>query len=98
MGFVIAIPPILSDGLGFVITKEEAWGTKEVVVVDSAVHARCTRQFALNARKSVKSLLNQETIVRYIVRIAIQSARTKADKRKVKEVVRNGKRISKVVQ
>ena len=48
------------------------------VVVDLAGHARCTRQFARSARKSVKSRLNPEMIVLYTARIVILSARTKA--------------------
>jgi len=52
------------------------------VVVDSAGHGRCTRQFARSARKSAKSRLNPEMIVRYTAGIAIQSARKKAVKRR----------------
>ena len=44
---------------------------------------RCTRRFAQNVRKNVKSLLNPEMTVRYTARIAIQSARTKAVKNRV---------------
>jgi len=42
---------------------------------------RCTRRFAQNARKNVKSLLNLEMTVRYIAGIVIQSVRTQAVKR-----------------
>jgi hypothetical protein len=66
--------------LGFAIAKEEAWDIKVVVVVDLAGQGKCTKQFARNVRKSAKFLLNPEMIVRYIVRIVIQSARTKAVK------------------
>ena len=68
--------PNLSDGSVFATAKEETWGIR--VVVDLAGHGRCTRQFARSARKSAKSRLNPEMIVRYTARIAIQSARTKA--------------------
>jgi hypothetical protein len=63
------------------VLKEETWDIK-VVVVDSAGRGRCTRQFARNARKSAKSRLNPEMIVRYTARNVIQSARTKVVKRR----------------
>jgi hypothetical protein len=72
------------DGLGFATAKEEIWDIR-VVAVDSAGHGRCTRQFARSVRKSAKSRLNPEMIVRYTARIVIQSARTKAVKRRDKE-------------
>jgi hypothetical protein len=53
-----------------------------VVVVDMVGHGRCTRQFARSAKKSAKSRLNPEMTVRYTARIVIQSARTKAVKRR----------------
>jgi len=64
----------------FAIAKEETWHINKVVAVDSAGHGRCTRLFVRSARKSAKSRLNQEKIVRYTVRIVIQSAGTKAVK------------------
>ena len=76
LGFVTAEHPALSDGPAFATAKEETWDIR--VVVDSAGHGRCTRQFARSVRKSAKSRLNPETIVRYTARIVIQSARTKA--------------------
>jgi hypothetical protein len=62
------------------VHKEEAWDIR--VVVDSALRERCTRQFARSARKSVKFRLNPGMIVRYTAGIVIQSARTKAVKRR----------------
>jgi len=66
------------DGLGLrFLRKEETWGIKVVaVVVDSAGRGKCTRQFALSAKKSAKSRLNPEMIVRYTAKIVIQSAKT----------------------
>ena len=63
----------------FAIAKEEAWGIR---VVGSVDRGRCTRLFVRNVKKSAKSRLNQEKIVRYIARTAIQSVKTKDVKRK----------------
>jgi hypothetical protein len=48
--------------------------------VASAGRGKCTKRFALNARKNAKSLLNREKTVRSIARIVFQSVRTKAVK------------------
>jgi hypothetical protein len=57
-----------------------------VVAEDSAeLHGRCTRRSAQNVRKNAKSLLNPEMTVRYTVRIAFQSVKTKAVKRRDEE-------------
>ena len=66
---------------GELVLKEGTWHTK-VVVVDTAGRGKCTRRFAQSAKKSAKSRLNPETIVRYTARIVIQSVRTKAAKKK----------------
>ncbi|KPK96614.1 MAG: hypothetical protein AMJ95_13195 [Omnitrophica WOR_2 bacterium SM23_72] len=58
--------------------KEEVWDTK--VVADTAGRGKCIRRFAQNVKKSAKSRLNPETIVRYTARTVIQSVRTKAAK------------------
>jgi hypothetical protein len=75
------------DGSGFATAKEETWDIRVMAAEeDSAdLHGRCTRRFAQNVRKNAKSLLNPEMTVRYTAKIAIQSARTKAVKRKDKE-------------
>jgi hypothetical protein len=52
-----------------------------LAVVDTVDLGRCTRLFALIARRNVKFLLNPGKIARYIVRNVSQSARTKAVKR-----------------
>jgi len=63
------------------LKREVTWDIK--VAEDTAqVHGRCTRRFAQNAKKNAKFLLNPEMIVRYTARIAIQSARTEAVKRR----------------
>jgi hypothetical protein len=71
--------------LGFAIAREETWDIRVVVVDSAAGNGRCTRQFARSARKSAKSRLNPEMIVRYTARIVIRSARTKVVKRRDEE-------------
>jgi len=64
--------------------QEVTWDIKKVAAVDTAEgHGRCTRRFAQNVRKNAKSLLNPGMTVRYTARIAIQSARTKANNRQI---------------
>ena len=58
--------------------KEVIWGINKAAVDLAEDHERCTRRFAQNVRKNVKSLLNPEMTVPYTAGIAIQSARTKA--------------------
>jgi hypothetical protein len=63
--------------------KEVTWHINKVAAADSAEgRERCIRRFVRNVKKNAKSLLNPEMIVRYTAGIAIQSARTKAVKRR----------------
>ena len=83
LSYLMAAAPEPKGWFGVrLLRKEETWHINKVVAVDSAGHGRCTRQFARSARKSAKSRLNPEMIVRYTARIVIQSARTKAVKRR----------------
>jgi len=67
------------DGWGLAIAKEEVWDIR-VVVVDLAVRGKCIKQFVLSVKKSARSRLNQEKIVRFSAGIVIQNVRTKAVK------------------
>jgi len=83
--FLYESPIIINSGTKIFIKakKEVTWDINQVAAVDTAeLHERCTRQFVRSVRKSAKSLLNLEMTVRYTARIAIQSARTKAVKRR----------------
>jgi len=63
------------------LDKEVTWYINKAAAVDTGEFpGRCTRRFAQNVRKNVKSLLNPEMTVPYTAGIAIQSARTKVVK------------------
>jgi len=84
--FLYESPIIISSGTKIFskAKKEATWDIKKVAAVDTAEgHGRCTRRFAQNVRKNAKSLLNPEMTAQYTARIAIQSARTKANNRKI---------------
>jgi hypothetical protein len=52
------------------------WVFKVVVVVDSVDREKCTRLFALTAKKNVKFPLSPEKTVLSIARTAFQSTRS----------------------
>jgi len=82
--FLYGSPIIINLGIKIFTKpkKEVTWHINKAAVDTAELHGKCTRRFAQNARKNAKFLLNPEMTVRYTVRNAIRSARTKVVKRR----------------
>ena len=62
--------------------KEAVWGIKAAVVDLAGDQERCIKQFAENARKSVKCLSSPAKTARFIARSAFRSAKIAVVKRR----------------
>ena len=58
--------------------KEAAWGIKAAAVDLAGDQGKCIRQYAENARKSVKCLSSPEKTARFIVKSVFQSVKIAA--------------------